>query len=75
MLFLVFEDVLELVEVLFVGMELFKRVHGLGNVFPLANQVLVLSLDHVLGLSLVVPTHLYYLRLFFYELFPLVNLK
>lgn len=75
MLFFVFEDMLELIEVLFIGMQLLELVHGLGNVFPLTNQVLVLGFYHVLGLSLVVPTHLHYLGLLLHELFPLLHLK
>ena len=66
---------MELIEVLLIGMEFLKLVHGFGDVFALSDKVLVLCFDEVLGLSLVVSALFDYLGLFCDELFPLVDLK
>ncbi len=73
--FFVFEDILEFVEVLFVGVEFFEFVHGLCNVFALPDEIFVLGFDEVLSLALIVSAELDNLGFFLDELFPLMDLE
>ncbi len=73
--FFVFKDILEFVEVLFVGVEFFKFVHGLCNVFALPDKIFVLGLDEVFSLPLIVSAELNNLGFFLDELFPLMDLE
>ena len=73
--FFVLEDVLKFVEVLFVGVEFFKFVHGLCNVFALADEIFILGFDEVLSLALIVSAELNNLGFFLDELFPLMDLE
>lgn len=73
--FFVFKDILEFVEVFFVGVEFFKFVHGLCNVFALPDEIFVLGLDEILSLALIVSAELNNLGFFLDELFPLMHLE
>jgi hypothetical protein len=71
----VFEDILEFVEVLLIGVEFFEFAHGLCNVLALPDEIFVLGLDEVLSLALIVSAELNNLGLFVDELFPLMHLE
>ena len=73
--FFVFKDILEFIEVLFVGVEFFEFVHGLCNVFTLPDEIFVLGLDEVLSLALIVSAEFNNLGFFLDELFPLKHLE